>query len=571
MTTAAVKAIGNYLIQNGYVSRQQFEDILEAQRERNLDFLEAAIESGYLSEDRYLQAAGELLDIPFHPRIDVRVDPNILARVPLSFIKENRVIPICEEDGECLVAVYDPFDMAPVDDLKLLLEMPVKAMICPRDEIDRITAHYFDLQNHSAAQVILDMDEEDVDAFSLEPLEERRDLLDLANEAPIIKLMNVIISQAVKERASDIHIEPYEKDLRVRYRIDGILYQVLTPPRSYHAAIVSRIKIMANLNIAEKRLPQDGRIKIMLTGREIDIRVSIVPTAFGERVVMRLLDKGTFLLSLEDLGLSTKNLNQFERLLECSHGIILMTGPTGSGKTTTQYAALNRLNSMENNIITIEDPIEYMMEGIAQIQVRPKIDLTFANGLRSILRQDPDTILVGEIRDMETAEMAIQASLTGHLVFSTLHTNDASGAITRLLNMGIEPFLVSSSVVAVLAQRLVRTICQNCKSPYTPDDLELENIGIEKDRLHDGMLWRGGGCAECAGRGYRGRTGAFELLVVRENIQNLILSNVDSNTIKREAITKNEMTTLREDGALKALGGITTVEEVMRVTREDIV
>ncbi len=571
MTTAAVKAIGSYLIQNGYVSRQQFEEILEVQNEKNVDFLEAAIESGYLSEDRYLQAAGELLDIPFHPRIDIRVDPQILARVPLSFIKENRVVPICEENGECLVAVHDPFDMAPVDDLKLLLGMPVKAMICPGGEIDRITAHYFDLQNHSAAQVILDMDEEEVDAFSIEPLEERRDLLDLANEAPIIKLMNVIISQAVKERASDIHIEPYEKELRVRYRIDGVLYQVLTPPRSYHAAIVSRIKIMANLNIAEKRLPQDGRIKIMLTGREIDIRVSIVPTAFGERVVMRLLDKGTFLLSLEELGLNTKNLHQFERLLECSHGIILMTGPTGSGKTTTQYAALNRLNSMENNIITIEDPIEYMMEGIAQIQVRPKIDLTFANGLRSILRQDPDTILVGEIRDTETAEMAIQASLTGHLVFSTLHTNDASGAITRLLNMGIEPFLVSSSVVAVLAQRLVRTICQSCKSHYTPDDLELENIGIEKNRLHDGVLWRGGGCAQCIGRGYRGRTGVFELLIVRENIQNLILSNVDSNTIKREAIIKNEMTTLREDGAEKALEGITTVEEVMRVTREDIV
>jgi len=571
MTTAAIKAIGNFLIQSGHVSRQQIEEILEIKNEKNLDFLEAAIESGYLKEDRYLQAAGELLDIPYSPRIDIPVDPNILSRVPLSFIKENRIVPLREEDGECVVAVHDPFDMAPVDDLKLLLGMPVRAMICPGEEIERITTHYFDLQNHSAAQVIMDMDEEEMDSFSVGPLEERRDLLDLANEAPIIKLMNVIISQAAKERASDIHIEPYEKELRVRYRIDGVLYQTLTPPRSYHAAIVSRIKIMANLNIAEKRLPQDGRIKIMLTGREIDIRVSIVPTAFGERVVMRLLDKGTFLLSLEDLGLNTKNLNQFERLLECSHGIILMTGPTGSGKTTTQYAALNRLNSMEKNIITIEDPIEYMMDGIAQIQVRPKIDLTFANGLRSILRQDPDTILVGEIRDVETAEMAIQASLTGHLVFSTLHTNDASGAVTRLLNMGTEPFLVSSSVVAVLAQRLVRTICPGCKCSYTPDELELENIGIKKERLRDGVLWRGSGCAECVGRGYRGRIGVFELLMVRENIQSLVLSNVDSNTIKREAISRNGMTTLRDDGAEKAIAGVTTVEEVMRVTREDVV
>ncbi len=571
MTTATGKAIGSFLIQNGYLSREQLGDILQAQDEKSLSFFDAVVQSGHLSEDRYLSAVGEFLDIPYRPRIDVQVNPGILSKVPLSFIKENHVVPICEEENGCLVAVHDPFNLAPVDDLKLLLGMPMSVMICPFEEIERIITHYFDLQNHSAAQVIMDMDEEDMGLLTTEALEERRDLLDLANEAPIIKLVNVIISQAVKERASDIHIEPYEKDLRVRYRIDGVLYQILSPPRSYHAAIVSRIKIMANLNIAERRLPQDGRIKIMLTGREIDIRVSIVPTAFGERVVMRLLDKGVFLFSLEELGLNMENLSQFERLLECSHGIILMTGPTGSGKTTTQYAALNRLNSLEKNIITVEDPIEYMMDGIAQIQVKPKIDLTFANGLRSILRQDPDIILVGEIRDIETAEMAIQASLTGHLVFSTLHTNDAAGAITRLLNMGIEPFLVSSSVVAVLAQRLVRTVCPACKTSYEPDALELENIGIERKRLRDAALWRGGGCADCVGRGYRGRTGIFELLLVRENIQNRILGNVDSNAIKREAITKNGMITLREDGAAKAVAGVTTVEEVMRVTREDIV
>jgi len=571
MTTAATKAIGGYLVQKGCLTREQLEEILQAQGESGLNLLDAAVASGHISEEDYLRAVGEFLDIPYRPRIDVQVNAGILSKVPLSFIKENRIVPICEEDEGCLVAVHDPFNTGPVDDLKLLLGMPMKVMICPHEEIDRITTHYFDLQNHSAAQVISDIEEEDIGVLTAETFEERRDLLDLANEAPIIKLLNVIISQAVKERASDIHIEPYEKELRVRYRIDGVLYQVLSPPRSYHAAIVSRIKIMANLNIAERRLPQDGRIKITLTGREIDIRVSVVPTAFGERVVMRLLDKGVFLLSLEELGLNTENLDQFERLLECSHGIILMTGPTGSGKTTTQYAALNLLNSMEKNIITIEDPIEYMMNGIAQIQVKPKIDLTFANGLRSILRQDPDTILVGEIRDMETAEMAIQASLTGHLVFSTLHTNDAAGAITRLLNMGIEPFLVSSSVMAVLAQRLVRTICPDCKTSYTPEDLELENTGIERTRLRDNKLYRGGGCARCVGRGYHGRTGAFELLLVRENIQSLILGSVDSNTIKREAIAKNGMLTLREDGAAKAIEGITSVEEVMRVTREDIV
>jgi general secretion pathway protein E len=570
-TVAATKTIRNFLVQKGFLSREQLEEITRVQDEKGVGFFEAAVESGVLAEEDYLRAVSEFLDFPYRPKIDAQVNPTILSKVPLSFIKENKVIPICEEDGTCLVAVHDPFNMAPVDDLKMLLGMPLSVIVCPLSEIERITTHYFDLQNHSAAQVIMDMDEEDMGVLSIDTPEERRDLLDLANEAPIIKLVNVVISQAVKERASDIHIEPYEKELRVRYRIDGVLYQVLNPPRSYHAAIVSRIKIMANLNIAERRLPQDGRIKIMLSGREIDIRVSIVPTAFGERVVMRLLDKGSFILTLEQLGLSPENKTQFERLLEYSHGIILMTGPTGSGKTTTQYAALNRLNSMEKNIITVEDPIEYMMDGIAQIQVKPKIDLTFANGLRSILRQDPDIILVGEIRDIETAEMAIQASLTGHLVFSTLHTNDASGAITRLLNMDIEPFLVSSSVVAVLAQRLVRTICKACKTSYVPDDLELDNIGIERKRLVDGVLWRGSGCADCVGRGYRGRTGIFELLLVRENIQRLVLTNVDSNTIKKEAITTNKMTTLREDGARKAIAGITTVEEVLRVTREDIV
>jgi general secretion pathway protein E len=571
MTTAS-KEIGSLLVRRGSITREQLDDLLRLQSERHLSLLDAGLESGHLTENDYLQAVGEFLEIPYSPRIEAQVDPAILSKVSLSFIKENEVVPICDDDaGSCVVAVHDPLNMAPIDDLKLLLGMPLSVMICPRAEIERIITHYFDFQQHSAAQVIMDMDEEEMESVATGQIEERRDLLDLANEAPIIRLMNVIISQAVKERASDIHIEPYERELRVRFRIDGVLYQVLSPPRNYHAAIVSRIKIMASLNIAERRLPQDGRIKILLSGRETDIRVSIVPTAFGERVVMRLLDRGTFLLSLEDLGLSTENLSQFERLLEYSHGIILMTGPTGSGKTTTQYAALSRLNSMEKNIITVEDPIEYMMDGIAQIQVKSKIDLTFANGLRSILRQDPDTILVGEIRDAETAEMAIQASLTGHLVFSTLHTNDAAGAITRLLNMGIEPFLVSSSVVAVLAQRLVRTICSECKTSYSPEDPELQNVGIERTQLRDGLLWRGDGCATCATRGYRGRTGIFELLIVRENVQKLVLTNVDSNTIKREAIARNGMTTLRQDGARKAAAGITTVEEVLRVTREDVI
>jgi general secretion pathway protein E len=367
-----------------------------------------------------------------------------------------------------------------------------------------------------------------------------------------------------------VHVEPFEKDIVVRYRIDGILYNVLNLPKRIQPSIISRIKVMGGLNIAEKRLPQDGRIRIKIAGRDVDIRVSVVPAAHGERIVMRLLDKSSTILKLEDIGFSGEKLETFNRLIHNPHGILLLTGPTGSGKTTTLYAALSRINSPDKNIITVEDPVEYQIKGIGQIQVNPKINLTFANGLRSIVRQDPDVIMVGEIRDHETAEIAIQASLTGHLVFSTLHTNDSAGAITRLIDMGIESFLVSSSLVAIMAQRLVRTLCRHCREAYEPSNEELKELGIQRDALQGKRPYRAVGCPRCMATGYMGRTAIFELLVVNEDIRSLIMKQSDSTAIKKAAV-KHGMLSLRQDGVQKVINGITTTEELVRVTQEDII
>jgi general secretion pathway protein E len=414
------------------------------------------------------------------------------------------------------------------------------------------------------------LDEERLDLIATE-LEEPKDLLDASDEGPIIRLVNSLIFQAARDRASDIHIEPFERDLIVRMRIDGILYDVVKPPKRFQPIIISRVKIMAGLNIAEKRLPQDGRIRTRIAGKDVDIRVSVIPTSFGERVVMRLLDRSSTLLPLEYLGLDGQNQVTVEKLIRQSHGIILVTGPTGSGKTTTLYAALQKINANDKNILTIEDPVEYQLHGVAQMQVNPKIELTFASGLRSFLRQDPDVIMVGEIRDAETAEIAIHAALTGHLVFSTLHTNDSFGAVTRLVDMGIEPFLVSSSVIAVMAQRLIRRICAGCRIAHEPTPAELREIGISTEALAGRPIYRiGPGCPACKQRGYRGRIGIHELLVVDDAVRNLIMQKADASQIRRLA-TSRGMPTLREDGARKVLEGITTIEEILRVTQEDLV
>lgn len=564
--------LGEILIGLGYSHQEQVNEALELQKLRPKRIGEILMDLGYNEEDHILEALSEQFGIPFERHIAEQMDASLTTKVPISFIREYRMVPFRQNGQGYYVALNDPVNLLPMDDLRLLLNAPVEPVICRNAEIQAVIDSYFDRQGDNASDVIdgiLLTGDDDDGVQTLDALDSQRDLLDLANEAPIIKLINLLITGAVKERASDIHVEPFERELRVRFRIDGVLYEKFTVPKSQQAAIISRIKIMANLNIAEHRLPQDGRIKIRLSGKEIDIRVSIIPIAYGERVVMRILEKGNFVFGLEELGMHRHDYELVDKLITSSHGIILVTGPTGSGKSTTLYAALQRVNSPDKNIITVEDPIEYQMSGIGQIQVRPKIGLTFAAGLRSILRQDPDVILVGEIRDMETAEMAIQASLTGHLVFSTLHTNDSAGAVTRLVNMGIEPFLVSSSTIAIMAQRLVRRICAKCKEPYDADADSLRDLGVSPDMLQGRPVYRGKGCDACQGRGYFGRTGIFELMVMTPRIQDLTLKGVDSNVIKREA-KKFGMRTLREDGASKVLEGVSTIEEVLRVTRDDL-
>ena len=567
--------LGEILVRNGHIHQEQVDEALELQTIRPKSLGDILMDLGYIEEDYLLEALSEQCGIPFERDVLDQVDTSLTTRVPITFIREYHMVPYRQNGTAYHVALNNPIDLLPLDDLRLLLGGPVVPVLCRKSDIEAIIDSYFDHQGDNAADMIdsitlAEDDDEDTAVQTLDTVESERDLLDLASEAPIIKLVNLLISGAVRERASDIHVEPFEREVRVRYRIDGVLYEKFEVPKSQQAAVISRVKIMANLNIAEHRLPQDGRIKIRLSGKEIDIRVSVIPTAFGERVVMRILEKGTFLFSLEELGMTKQDYTVVDKLIVSSHGIILVTGPTGSGKSTTLYAALQRVNSPDKNIITVEDPIEYQMPGIAQIQVRPKIGLTFAIGLRHILRQDPDIVLVGEIRDHETAEMAVQASLTGHLVFSTLHTNDSAGAITRLVNMGIEPFLVTSSTIAIMAQRLVRRICTECKESYPPEPESLRELGVAAEDAPGTLVFRGQGCPHCQQRGYLGRTGIFELLMMTPNVQDLTLRGLDSNAIKREG-KKEGMRTLRDDGAVKVLKGISTIEEVLRVTRDDII
>jgi general secretion pathway protein E len=572
MGTSRELQLCEILIRKGFVHLDQVNEALELQKIRPRRVGEILTDLGYVEEGHILEALGEQFDLPVEKNLREQIEPDLTTRVPINFIREYHMVPYRKNGVSYYVAVNDPVNLLPLDDLRLLLGGPVKPVLCLKADIQHIIDNYFEQSGESAADMIdsITMSEEEGQVHTLDHIESERDLLDLANEAPIIKLINLVITGAIKERASDIHLEPFEHEVRVRYRIDGVLYEKFTVPRSQQAAVISRVKIMANLNIAEHRLPQDGRIKIRLSGKEIDIRVSIIPIAHGERVVMRILEKGNFLFSLEELGMDARDHQHMDKLITNSHGIMLVTGPTGSGKSTTLYAALQRVNSPDKNIITVEDPIEYLIPGISQIQVRPKIGLTFAAGLRSILRQDPDVILVGEIRDHETAEMAVQASLTGHLVFATLHTNDSAGAITRLINMGIEPFLVTSSTIAIQAQRLVRRICFDCAEEYTADPESLRELGIDPEDERVQHLRYGTGCQKCAERGYFGRTGIFELLIMTPRIQELALQGADSNVIKREA-RRFGMRTLREDGAEKMLKGMTTLEEILRVTRDDLI
>jgi general secretion pathway protein E len=563
------------------ISDGVFQEVLRTRDETGGSVCDILVEKKLISETQLLESLSSQYDIPFWPELSVAdIDTDFTSRVQIQFLKKYNMVPFgtySQKEGannkdeqpeqiQCVIAVNNPSDFQPMDDLARILELEdYQVVLAEKGDILAAINFCYDQSRDSAQQLVQDMEENASTIIS--EIEETADLLDDTSDAPIVKLVNYIISQSIKARASDIHIEPYQNTFKVRYRVDGILYDLVAPPKHIQSALISRVKVMAKMNIAEKRLPQDGRIEVKKGSQDIDIRVSTIPTAFGERVVLRLLNKSSSLLSLTDLGLDSGKLKILKELIKAPNGIILITGPTGSGKTTTLYAVLSSINTTDINIITIEDPIEYQLNGIGQIQVNSKIDLTFARGLRSILRQDPDVILIGEIRDMETGGIAVQSALTGHLVFSTVHTNDSAGAITRLVDLGIEPFLISTSVIAVIAQRLVRVLCNNCKQPYTPDEIAMESIGITKGDISNGaVFYRAKGCENCFKTGYAGRISIFEIMVLDEKLKTMILRTHDSNQIKDEAIKQN-MITLREDGKTKVINGVTSIAEVLRVTQ----
>jgi general secretion pathway protein E len=554
------------------LSEEALEQVQRRHEESGERLTDVVVELGLLPEDRLLSALGEFYGLPVRETLSPdEVDAELATEVPIAFAKTHSLLPIRREDGRLLVAVADPLLVDPLDDLRFLYpDLEVEPVLATRRMILNCINSVFDRGN-AAGEVAETLESDDLDDLATEIIQEPEDLLDSNEEsAPIIRLVNSLLQQAVKERASDIHIEPFERELLVRFRTDDLLYEPLRPlPKRVQQAVTSRIKIMGRLDIAEKRLPQDGRIVLKIAGREYDVRVSTIPTQYGERSVLRLLPRTQELLSLDRIGLDSGHRAVLRKLIRRSNGIILVTGPTGSGKTTTLYAALSEINTPEKAIITLEDPVEIQMEGIGQIEVKPQIGLTFAAGLRSILRQNPNVILVGEIRDLETAEIAIQSSLTGHLVFSTLHTNDAAGAITRLIDQGVEPFLISSSLVASLAQRLVRVLCTHCREPHTPTPEELRELGLGGD-LAQHTIYRAAGCERCKQSGYRGRIAIFEILLIDDAVRKLIGRGIDSKTIQEHAVSRG-MITLRQDGARKVLAGVTTVAEILRQTEEEAV
>jgi general secretion pathway protein E len=550
------------------------------------------IKKKIITETQLLEAFSIQYNIPFLPRLPFnRIKTDYIETIPIQFLKKHIIVPLFKdspedqaehadqeklsetddsehktEEPECILAINDIAGFQALDDLvRIIGAHQFKLVFSTQSAILSAINKAYDFNRDSAEQLVQNLEE--TEEISVDEIEYTADLLDDASDAPIIKLVNQILSQAIRTRASDVHIEPYQDELKVRNRIDGILYTLLTPPKWIQPALTSRIKVMAKMNIAEKRLPQDGRMDIKIGEQEIDIRVSTLPTTFGERVVLRLLNKTGSVLRLSEIGLEPDRLMLMENLVSFPNGIILVTGPTGSGKTTTLYATLSSINKPDINIITIEDPVEYQIQGVSQIQVNPKIDLSFAKGLRSIVRQDPDVILIGEIRDRETAEIAVQSALTGHLVFSTLHTNDSASAIARLVDMGVEPFLISSSIVGIIAQRLVRVLCKKCKQSYTPDATVLKTLGLTPQQAADKIIYRPKGCDQCFNTGFNGRIGIFEIVTMNDRLKSLILKTHDSNIIKKEAVNHG-MITLKQNAVQKVLQGIIPVEEIIRVARK---
>lgn len=561
-----IVSVGEILLERGKITADQLNAAMAARRSSSERLDRILVRMGFVDERDVLEIQGEQMSMPVVDLASVQIDQQLLRMVPARLVHKRGLIPIEKTADTLRIATADPFDFTAHDELRMLTGLKVEPVLASEVEIQRLIRQHFGVGGSTIDEMIdEDSDQENGVELLTESIDDNGDLVEMAQEATVVRLVNDILTEAIRDHASDIHIEPYENDLKIRYRIDGVLQNTTLPPqiRRFQAAIISRIKIMSNLNIAEKRLPQDGGFKARIHGREIDFRVSVIPTSYGEAVVLRILDRQSINLSLQQLGMDNEVLDTFESLITRPHGIILVTGPTGSGKTTTLYAALHTIVSDKIKILTIEDPIEYYLEGINQVQINEKIGLNFARALRSFLRHDPDVVLVGEIRDKETAEVAINASLTGHLVFSTLHTNDASGANTRLLDMGVEPFLVSSSVEGILAQRLVRTICPHCKESYEPDRHALPP---DFELPRNTPLYRGRGCRECRRIGYKGRIGIFELMMMTDEIRELIVNRESAGRI-RDAARRTGLRLLREDGWDKVRAGHTTPEEVLRVSK----
>jgi type IV pilus assembly protein PilB len=567
------KRIGDYLLEVGALSHEQLEEALEVQRRTGERLGRILVKLGHVSEASIAAVIERQLGVPRISLAEYVISDDVIKLVPENLARRYKVIAIEKDDDRLTLAMADPLNVLAIDDMKLATGFEVKPVVAPEDEIARALEQYYG-SSEDLDEVVRDLEQYSEGAIEFASYEEEIGvdrLRELVDEAPVVRLVNMVISQAVGERASDIHVEPHASGVRVRYRVDGILREVMDLPRGIHAAIASRFKIMSNMDIAERRVPQDGRVQLKVEGEEIDLRVSTLPTIYGEKVVCRVLFRRGAMVKLEQLGFLEKNLVLWRRALSYPHGIILVTGPTGSGKTQTLYASLNQLNSVEKNIITVEDPVEFRLDGINQVQTNPKAGLTFASGLRSMLRQDPDIIMVGEIRDRDTAQIAVNAALTGHLVLSTLHTNDAPGATVRLVDMGVEPFLVASTLICVLSQRLVRRVCTYCKEEYVPDDEEWGRWVRTTRRLQDepglGLprrLAHGKGCRQCGKTGYRGRTAIHEIMMVTEPIRELVSRNASSDAIA-ECAREQGMRRLIEDGADKVGMGITTLNEIMRV------
>ncbi len=562
--------LGPALLQYTSLTEDGLAEAVRRHEESGKRLTDLLLDLELVPEGELLGVLAGLYGMPIRESLEAtEVDAELAMQVPISFAKHHGLLPV-RRDGERIeVAISDPLLTDPLDDLRLIYpDAECQPVLVARRSIINCINQIFD-QASSATDVAHRIADEDLDDIASELIHEPEDLLDSSEDsAPIVRLVNSLLQQAVKERASDIHIEPQEKELVVRFRTDDIMREPIRPlPRRLQSAIVSRIKIMGKLDIAERRLPQDGRIVLKIAGRDYDVRLSTLPTQYGERCVLRLLPRTQELLSIAKIGLDQRHQDLLRRIIRRSNGIVLVTGPTGSGKTTTLYAALSDINEPGKNIITVEDPVEIRLEGIGQVEVKPSIGLSFAAGLRSILRQDPNVILVGEIRDLETAEIAIQASLTGHLVFSTIHTNDAAGAITRLIDMGVEPFLISSSLAASIAQRLVRVVCKLCREPHEPTDEELREIGMARAELAGRTLYRARGCGECSNSGYRGRIAIFEVLIIDDRIRKMITKGIDSKTIQDAGVTGG-MVTMRMFGRQQVLEGVTTIAEVLRQTED---